>query len=187
MTSGNGYKNVSILTKNKQYTKYIHRLVAIAFIPNTYNKLEVNHIDGNTMNNDVSNLEWCTRTENANHSWKNGLQKKITGKKNHMFGRFGKKHHNSKKVYQFNKDGTFIKKWDSLMDINRSINISAGHISSCCKGDRYSTGGYRWSYTDKLNKIPTIICDRCGKEIIKTAPNKKRCTTCRYISKKKHL
>ena len=46
----------------------IHRLVALTFIPNPYNKPIVNHIDGNPLNNNVSNLEWCTQEENMHHS-----------------------------------------------------------------------------------------------------------------------
>lgn len=53
----------------------IHRLVALAYIPNPDNLPEVNHRDGNKRNNDVSNLEWNTRQENAEHSVRTGLQK----------------------------------------------------------------------------------------------------------------
>jgi predicted DNA-binding ArsR family transcriptional regulator len=53
----------------------IHRLIAIAFIPNPENKPMVNHIDGNKKNNNISNLEWVTAKENCQHSWDNKLQK----------------------------------------------------------------------------------------------------------------
>lgn len=52
---------------------YVHRLVALSFIPNTENKPEVNHIDGNRNNNHVSNLEWTTRQENMDHGFRTGL------------------------------------------------------------------------------------------------------------------
>lgn len=58
----------------------VHRLVAEAFLDNTENKPEVNHIDGNKMNNCVENLEWVTRAENQIHAVKNNLQPKAYGK-----------------------------------------------------------------------------------------------------------
>lgn len=63
------------LSKDKKQRRYlVHRLVADAFIPNTNNKPFVNHMDGNKLNNVLSNLEWVTRSENAIHAFKIGLQ-----------------------------------------------------------------------------------------------------------------
>ena len=65
-----GYLGV-MLHKNGNVKRYqIHRLVANAFIPNIENKKEVNHKDGNKLNNHVDNLEWVTRSENILHSYK---------------------------------------------------------------------------------------------------------------------
>lgn len=73
----NKYKRISM--SNKDGIKYfsIHRLVAIAFVINPLNKEDVNHIDGDKMNNNVNNLEWVTRKENIEHSWKMGLQQNM--------------------------------------------------------------------------------------------------------------
>lgn len=68
----NGYLRVS-LCKDGVATRFlIHRLVAQAFIPNKDNKPHINHIDNNPSNNNVSNLEWCTHSENMLHAHKQG-------------------------------------------------------------------------------------------------------------------
>ena len=64
-----GYLRVSLCKNNKVKRFLVHRLVAIYFIENKENKPCVNHIDGNKKNNIVSNLEWCTHSENERHSY----------------------------------------------------------------------------------------------------------------------
>lgn len=69
----NGYLTVS-LSKNKEKKTYrVHRLVANAFIYNSDNYPCVNHKDGNKLNNNYNNLEWCTYQQNIIHSWENGF------------------------------------------------------------------------------------------------------------------
>lgn len=67
------YKSVSLNNRGDAATRYVHRLVAQAFIENPENKLTVNHINGDKLDNNVENLEWSTLTENAKHAWSIGL------------------------------------------------------------------------------------------------------------------
>lgn len=69
------YLQVHLWKDNKKENLYVHRLVAKAFIPNPLDLPEVNHIDGNRLNNSVSNLEWCDRAGNARHAVETGLLK----------------------------------------------------------------------------------------------------------------
>lgn len=74
--SNKGYHKVN-LNKEKYKREYsIHRLVAMTYIDNPYNKPQVNHIDGNKSNNNINNLEWCTASENIIHAVKTGLRDK---------------------------------------------------------------------------------------------------------------
>ena len=84
------------LKNNKRKNYLVHRLVAKYFIENTYNKEQVNHIDGNKLNNHYSNLEWVTGKENMAHAIANGLYKKYN---NQIYkGKFGEQHNRSIKI-----------------------------------------------------------------------------------------
>lgn len=95
--NGNGYYYV-ILRKNRvRYHLYIHRLVATAFVENTYNKEIVGHKDCDTTNNVSDNLYWCTQAENNRHPItrarrsKSSIGRKRDDLKRDKFGRFMKK------------------------------------------------------------------------------------------------
>ncbi len=70
-----GYLCLILCTNRIRCVKYIHRLVAESFIDNPSNLVEVNHIDGNKLNNSISNLEWCTHHDNVLHAVNTGLMK----------------------------------------------------------------------------------------------------------------
>lgn len=78
------YLTIVLYVNGKAYQRYIHRLVAEAFIPNPDNKPEVNHKDGDKTNPDISNLEWVTKSENIIHAFKTGLKQGKRGKTSHF-------------------------------------------------------------------------------------------------------
>ena len=107
-----GYKRVRIGD-----VKYLlHRLVAFTFIPNPENKEQVNHIDGNKINNSVENLEWVTNQENQIHKVKTGLYK------------------GTHKIIQYDQNMNIISKFNSIVEASRLLGVSASCISSNCTG-----------------------------------------------------
>jgi len=124
-SSDHGYYSIHVRPskKSKQRRLRVNRLVAVAFVPNPENKPEVNHIDGNTKNNNINNLEWVTHSENMKHALKIGLVNN-SGERNvhcklkeidvvNIRNRFknGEKPHNIAKDYPV-----------SMIQINRIIN-----------------------------------------------------------------
>ena len=138
----NGYLIVNLHKEGKQKHYYIHRLVATAFIPNPDNLSQVNHINEDKTDNRVENLEWCDNKYNINYGTRNE--------------RIGKT--NSIPILQFDLDGEFVKKWDSIMQVERELGFDNSGICMCCKGKRKSAYGYKWRYHYKSiwlkNHIP---------------------------------
>lgn len=114
----------------KTYKRYVHRLVAQAFIPNPNNYKEINHIDENPNNNNVENLEWCTRRYNLDYGTR------VKRMKDKL----------AKPVLQFDMDDNFIKEYDSQSDAAKAINGCQASISSCMRGKADSYKNYKWKY-----------------------------------------
>ena len=74
--NSDGYVEVRLTKNGKTTTTFIHILIAKAFIPNPFNKPEVNHLNGIKSDNRIQNLEWCTRMENMQHASRMGLLKR---------------------------------------------------------------------------------------------------------------
>jgi hypothetical protein len=138
----NGYKCVDI--------DNVHRLVAIAFIPNPHNHPVVNHIDENKLNNKVENLEWVTQKTNCNsHS------KKIS---------------HERKVIQKDLEGKFMAIHNSVTEAGTSVNLTRHSINKVCLGKNKTAGGYKWEYEDKAND-PLKDVDLTGSKQIDNYPN----------------
>lgn len=121
----NGYLSVDLVYDRKKSVS-VHRIVAEAFIPNFHNYPVVNHKDENKLNNNASNLEWCTQKYNANYG----------------FGPFAK----NSEVIQMDLDGNYIKSWESMKSAEEELNIRYQTISAVCRGKKKSAGGYKWKY-----------------------------------------
>lgn len=143
-TNNCGYKYVVLRECGKKKNLYIHRLVASAFIDNTENLPEVDHIDTSKTNNVVTNLRWVSHEENQNNPI--SIQKMIENNVPTARGRCGKSHVRSKSIIQYDMDGNFIKEWDSinLASIGLGLNISG--ISLCCNNIRNKRGGFIWKF-----------------------------------------
>ena len=61
----------------------------------------------------------------------------------------GKNHYLARKIYQYTKEGVFVKKWDCISDASRELSINSSNITMCAKGTRKNAGGFIWSYEKK--------------------------------------
>ena len=128
-----GYSSVNLFKNGRGTHKNIHRLVAEAFIENPENKPQVNHKNGNKLDNRLENLEWTTREENMQHAYKNHLI-----------------HSKTTPVEQYSLDNKFIKLWNSINDAEKELKINHANIVVACKGNtnRKKAGGYIWKYKE---------------------------------------
>lgn len=125
-----GYWCVDIWDVGTVKRELVHRLVAKAFVDNPHEYEIVNHKDEDKTNNNANNLEWCTQKYNSNYG---SSPSRISSA-------------NGKSVVQFEKNGTKICVYDSIIDAQRKTGISNGSIGDVLHGRRKTAGGYLWEY-----------------------------------------
>lgn len=136
----NGYYGVMLCNVSKKdginhrRQHYIHRLIAEAFIPNPQNKPLIDHIDTNRTNNSISNLRWCTQTENMNNP---------TTMRNHP---------NNTKIIQLSLNNEPLKYFRS-MEATRVEGFNPTCVGNCCRGVQISHKGYHWVYLSDYNAV----------------------------------
>lgn len=135
----NGYASVDLYNNGKRSTRRIHRLVGDAYLENPDNKSQINHRDGDKLNNDYRNLEYVTPKENMEHAVANGLftpSYGMLGKKNPNAGRRGKKVRIIETGEVFN----------SITECALAIDGNDRHICDCISGRQRTHRGYHFEY-----------------------------------------
>tara|TARA_A100001391_G_scaffold205421_1_gene206070 strand:- start:1487 stop:2026 length:540 start_codon:yes stop_codon:yes gene_type:complete len=129
---------VRLCVRTKKYSKSVHRLVAIAFIPNPDGKPEVNHIDGNRLNNNLENLEWVTQQENIDHAVETGL----------IDNPFGKAARNSRFVTKVYKDGILVAETYGHKELE-DLGFDYRNVYACFVGRQKTHRGHTFSREEK--------------------------------------
>lgn len=133
--AANGYFKINLSKDSKVKWYGLHRLVAMAFIPNPKNFPVVNHKDENPQNNCVDNLEWCTVQYNCNYGTARERQKKTrAANPNDRAVRKMVGERNSRAVRAYSPSGEFIGEYKSLTDASKQLRVNISQISRHCNG-----------------------------------------------------
>lgn len=122
-----GYEQVSLRKDKQQHVLRVHRLIADTFY-GEHDDLDVNHIDGDKLNNKLSNLEFCTRKENINHAFRTGLKQPSRMKKVRVI-----------------ETGVV---YNSIRECARQIGVDQSMICQCLTGRQKTTHGYSFERVD---------------------------------------
>ena len=129
-----GYLYVNLSSKGEHKSYLIHRLVAVAFLPNPNGYPEINHKDENKYNNRADNLEWCTRAYNMAYGSARVRQGISRGNP----------------VAQLTIDGFMIAKYTSAEIASAITGIDSSSICAVCNNKREFAGNYRWIRVDNF-------------------------------------
>lgn len=147
----NRYPVVSFVVGGKRVCKKVHRLVAETFIPKPNDLDEVNHLDGNKYNNDISNLEWCDHSTNMKHAYRTGICPRPPSL--------------TTKVIAFDEEnGCVLGLYNSVVEASRKTGVSRNTIyCTICQRNTNPVNGIVWlkvgrdiSLTTSENKVTDV-------------------------------
>lgn len=127
-TDKDGYKTIKLCKEGRVSRWLVHRLVALAFIPNPDGKPQINHINGDKADNRVENLEWTTNSENTMHKFR-VLKCRASGSKETVCL-------DTMKVYP------------TATEAARECGVDISHVAACCRGRRSHAGGHHFQYKE---------------------------------------
>lgn len=133
-----GYLIHGLTKHGKTKSHKLHRIVAKSFLINTNPSLfnQINHIDGNKLNNSPENLEWCDITHNIREAIRIGLKG----------GKPYKPRIDSTPINQYDNSGNLIRIYENLAQATRETSITNAAICNCLNGRSKSSGGFVWKY-----------------------------------------
>lgn len=146
-----GYYRALICCGGERKRYFVHRLVAEAFIPNPNNYEVVNHMDFNVTNNNVENLEWCTRLDNMRYSARNGRMK-YTDKRLENHREIMREKLSTPIIGTDVKDGSTV--IYPILNFCAKDGYQPSCVSNCCHGKRKTHAGKTWRFmTEKERSL----------------------------------
>ena len=131
-----GYPSISLRKDNTYFKERVHRVVGKTFIEGYQENYCINHINGIKTDNHISNLEWCTYSENLKHARDTGL--------NNILIKL--KEINMKPTVQLSLNNEFIKIFNSAREASEFVKCPIQNITRVCRGERKSARGFIWKY-----------------------------------------
>lgn len=140
-TAGAGYQQVCLEAGNY---RYVHRLVAQAFLANPLGLPQVNHLDGDKNNNSDSNLAWCSASQNLKHAYDAGLLDGTACKNPHRGGF----HYRAREVVMMSDSGHIQISYHTISSASKETGIDYSTIHGALHGKFKQAGGWRWKFAN---------------------------------------
>ena len=151
-----GYLMVCLMVDGKNYHCLVHRLVAEVFLEKSPANTEIDHKDGNKLNNASNNLEWVTRKENLRRAKNLGLIT-VSERQREMRKQIAaiSREMQKKSISQFSLDGKLIKTYDAVSDAFREFGFDPSALSRAASGKQETSYGYIWRWSEEsVTTIP---------------------------------